>query len=52
MAKKKAKERQRHYIEKGMDLASSDETSDKNLKRRVRKPKMPAKINTITSFTG
>ena len=37
MAKKK--ERQRRFIEKGMDIVTSDEK-----KKRVRKPKMPARL--------
>jgi len=42
MAKKK--ERQPHYIEKGMDIVSTDELADSKAKRRVRKPKMPARL--------
>jgi hypothetical protein len=41
MAKKK--ERQRRYIEKGMDIIPIDELSDEREKRE-RKPKMPARL--------
>ena len=37
------KERQRHYIEKGMNI-HLDEKSKKKGKKRIRKPKMPARI--------
>ena len=36
------KERQRHYIEKGMNIPLDE--SKKKGKKRVRKPKMPARI--------
>jgi hypothetical protein len=38
------KERQRRYIEKGMDMQVNDDESKKRGKKRVRKPKMPARI--------
>jgi hypothetical protein len=41
MAKKK--ERQRRYIEKGMDIIPTDELSTEKDKR-MRKPKMPARL--------
>jgi len=45
MARKKEKERQKRYIEKGMNIVDlPDEGSKKNGKRRIRKPKMPARI--------
>jgi len=44
MAGKKEKERQKHYIEKGMSANLSDEKTKKKSKRHIRKPKMPARI--------
>ena len=44
MARKKEKRRQKRYIEKGMSIDFPDEKSKKKGKRRVRKPKMPARI--------
>jgi hypothetical protein len=38
------KERQPHYIEKGMDIVPTDEIDQNKSKRRVRKPKMPARL--------
>jgi hypothetical protein len=38
------KERQKHHIEKGMSANLSDEETKKKSKRRIRKPKMPARI--------
>jgi len=42
MARKK--ERQKHYIEKGMSIDHSEGESKKKGKKRIRKPKMPARI--------
>jgi len=42
MARKR--ERQKRYIEKGMIIDLPDEESKKKGKRRIRKPKMPARI--------
>ncbi|GAG28682.1 unnamed protein product [marine sediment metagenome] len=44
MARKKEKERQKRYIEKGMNIDRPDEEPKKKGKRRIRKPKMPARI--------
>ena len=44
MTRKKEKRRQKRYIEKGMSIYLPDEKSKKKGKRRVRKPKMPARI--------
>ena len=44
MVRKKEKERQKHHIEKGMSIDHSEEESKKKGKRRIRKPKMPARI--------
>jgi len=44
MAGKKEKDRQKHHIEKGMSANLSDEESKKKGKKRIRKPKMPARI--------
>jgi hypothetical protein len=44
MARKKEKERQKRYIGKGMGTDFPDEVSKKKGKRRIRKPKMPARI--------
>jgi len=44
MARKKEKERQKRYIGKGMSIAPPDEESKKKGKRRIGKPKMPARI--------
>ena len=44
MAKKKKKERQVRYIGPGMSDNSEDEGSKKKGKKRMRKPKMPARI--------
>ena len=38
------KERQKHHIEKGMSIDRSEEESKKKGKKRIRKPKMPARI--------
>jgi len=38
------KERQRRYIEKGMDIHLRDNESKKKGKKRIKKPKMPARI--------
>jgi hypothetical protein len=40
----KKKERQRRYIEKGMDVHLRDKESKKKGKKRIKKPKMPARI--------
>ena len=42
--KKTAKKRQKRYIGKGMSIDRPDDTSNKKGKKRVRKPKMPARI--------
>ena len=44
MARKQEKERQKRYIGKGMGIDFPDEVSKKKGKRRIRKPKMPARI--------
>ena len=44
MAGKKEKERQKRYIGKGMSTDIHNEESKKKGKRRIRKPKMPARI--------
>ena len=44
MVKKKEKVRQKIYIDKGMSIDLSHEISKKKGKRRIRKPKMPARI--------
>ena len=44
MARKKEKERQKRYIGKGMSIDLPHEESKKKGKRRIRKPKMPARI--------
>jgi len=44
MARKKEKRRQKRYISKGMNIALPDEKTKKKGKRRIRKPKMPARI--------
>ena len=44
MAGKKEKERQKHHIEKGMSMDHSKGESKKKGKKRIRKPKMPARI--------
>lgn len=44
MARKKGKERQKRYIGKGMIIDLPDRVSKKKGKRRIRKPKMPARI--------
>ena len=44
MARKKEKERQKRYIGKGMSADFSGEESKKKGKRRIRKPKMPARM--------
>jgi len=41
---KKVKKRQRRYIEKGMSINNSDDDSKKKVKKRIKKPKMPARI--------
>ena len=38
------KERQKRYIKKGMNINLPDEKSKKKGRRRIRKPKMPARI--------
>jgi len=38
------KERQKHHIEKGMSMEHSEGESKKKGKKRIRKPKMPARI--------
>ena len=38
------KERQRRYIEKGMNIHLRDKESKKKGKKRTRKPKMPSRI--------
>jgi hypothetical protein len=38
------KERQRRYIEKGMNINLPDEKSKKKGRKHIRKPKMPARI--------
>jgi hypothetical protein len=38
------KVRQKRYIRKGMNIHLSDEKSKKKGKKRMRKPKMPARI--------
>jgi hypothetical protein len=42
--KKKAKKIQKRYISKDMGINRSDDISSKKGKKRVRKPKMPARI--------
>ena len=44
MAGKREKKRQKHYIEKGMSIGRPDDESKKKGKKRIRKPKMPARI--------
>ena len=44
MARKKEKKRQKRYIEKGMSIDIHHDESKKKGKRRIRKPKMPARI--------
>ncbi len=44
MTRKKEKEKQKRYIGKGMDIGHLNEVSKKKGKRRIRKPKMPARI--------
>ncbi len=44
MARKKEKRRQKRYISKGMNIDLSVEKTKKKGKRRIRKPKMPARI--------
>jgi hypothetical protein len=44
MARKKVKERQKRFIEKGMSIDIHPGESKKKGKRRIRKPKMPARI--------
>ena len=38
------KERQKHHIEKGMSIDHSDKELKKKGKKRIRKPKMSARI--------
>jgi len=38
------KERQKHHIEKGMSIEHSEGEPKKKGKKRIRKPKMPARI--------
>jgi hypothetical protein len=38
------KERQKHHIEKGMSINLIHDESKKKGKKRIRKPKMPARI--------
>jgi len=38
------KERQRRYIEKGMNIHLSDKESKKKGKKHIKKPKMPVRI--------
>jgi hypothetical protein len=42
--KKKVKKNQKRFIGKNMGIIRPDEESKKKGKRRVRKPKMPARI--------
>ena len=42
--KKKVKKSQKRYIGKDMGIVRTDDVSKKKGKRRVRKPKMPARI--------
>ena len=42
--KKKVKKRQKRYIGKNMGIEHHDDVSKKKGKKRVRKPKMPARI--------
>jgi hypothetical protein len=44
MSKKKEKIRQRKYIEKGIKLEPIDKDPEKQGKRHIKKPKMPARI--------
>ncbi len=44
MVRKKAKRKQKRYISKGMNLELPNEKTKKKSKRRIRKPKMPARI--------
>ena len=44
MGRKKGKRRQKRYITKGMNIELSDKKTKKKGKRRIRKPKMPARI--------
>ena len=47
MVKRKEKERQRYHIEKGMSLDLKHDESKKRGKKRIKKPKMPARIKSI-----
>ena len=42
--KKKVKKKQKRYIGKNMGIYRPDDISKKKAKKRVRKPKMPARI--------
>lgn len=44
MTRKKQKIRQKRHITKGMDLNLSDKLSKNKGKKRIRKPKMPARF--------
>ena len=44
MTRKKQKKRQKRYIEPGMSDLPDEEKIKKKGKRRIRKPKMPARI--------
>ena len=47
MTRKKEKVREKRYISKGMSLIKTDKESKKIVKKRERKPKMPARIKSI-----
>ena len=47
MARKKEKERQKKYIDKGMSIDLLGAVSKKKAKRHIRKPKMPACIKSM-----
>ena len=47
MARKKEKEKQKKYIDKGMSIDLPDEVSKKKAKRHIRKPKMSARIKSM-----
>jgi len=44
MTRKKEKKKQKRYIGKGMSIDLPDEESKKKGERRIRKPRMPARI--------
>jgi len=44
MARKKQKNRQKHYIEPGMSDITDDDKIKKKGNKHIKKPKMPARI--------